>query len=411
MIHPFFCYLYIFLSFLLSFLLFIPGHVRFDRYFYLPVVLLITLYTIHAMVTDKQVYTKRSFQQSCLTASGKYLFWGLVLLAIIALYSSPLYRDMTTETRRFFKDFLRAFAVCGWPYFFLADQFRYSLANTVADQYMTTSVLLRCLMRGKLTRFWRRLTSRPSKRMFVSAALRVHFVPVMAEQVSSGITNFVLRYRAQAAQLHLAFTEDSLQTQQTFFAVLFLLTVLAWLVDSNNATMGYFWESRFTKTRFREMDPYLIHWVITLSCYVPFIFLVNNYLVTFPHIPDGSAAMFTSVRVNLFIDVTMTAALLLYMASGSALAFSFSNLSYKRIQTRGPYRFIRHPSITFKIIWFSLAFYRFSAAYTFGWFLCYLTWMGIYVVRAFVEERFLRRFPEYQAYMQQTKYRFIPGII
>ena len=33
----------------------------------------------------------------------------------------------------------------------------------------------------------------------------------------------------------------------------------------------------------------------------------------------------------------MVTVLLLYMASGSALAFSFSNLSYKKIQTRGLY--------------------------------------------------------------------------
>jgi len=33
--------------------------------------------------------------------------------------------------------------------------------------------------------------------------------------------------------------------------------------------------------------------------------------------------------------------------------------------------------------------------------------MAIYVCRAFVEREILRRFPDYQAYMKRTKYRFI----
>ena len=83
---------------------------------------------------------------------------------------------------------------------------------------------------------------------------------------------------------------------------------------------------------------------------------------------------------------------------------------HKKIQTRGPYRLMRHPATTFKLIYFTLAFYRFAPAYTTGWLVFYLFWIGIYLTRALVEERFLRRFPDYREYMKQTKYRFIPGI-
>jgi protein-S-isoprenylcysteine O-methyltransferase Ste14 len=131
----------------------------------------------------------------------------------------------------------------------------------------------------------------------------------------------------------------------------------------------------------------------------------------FPSLPEGTERVLSSVAVNNVIDILMVIVLLLYMASGSALSFSYSNLCYKTIQTKGPYGIIRHPAITFKIIWFSLAFYRFAPAFSFPWLLCYLFWMGIYVYRAFVEEEYLREFPEYRAYMQQTRYRFIPGIV
>ena len=233
----------------------------------------------------------------------------------------------------------------------------------------------------------------------------------MFEQVYLGVTAITLQAQTQTEQVQFGIAAGTLQAYVQPFTIVLILTALAWLIDSNNASIGYFWESRFTKTCFRAVDPHPSHWVLTLACYVPFITFVNAYVAQFPDLPDYSPRMFSNAGVNTAIDITMVTVLLLYMASGSALAFSFSNLSYKKIQTKGPYRFVRHPSIAFKIIWFTLAFYRFAPAYSWRWFLCYLAWMTVYVCRAFVEERFLRRFPDYQAYMQQTKYRFIPGVV
>ncbi len=356
--------------------------------------MLIAFYTVHAIATDKQTYLKRSFRQSVLTSTGKYFFWGCVLLAVIGLYHfHPGYRSLTPNTQVFFRHFFYVFVVCGWPYFFLAHQCRYRVATVMADSYITSALLLRCLKRRQFHRFKRRLSTRQTKRMLLSAALRVHFIPIMVEQVYTGTATFTMQAQAQT------------------YSIVLMLTTLGWLIDSNNASIGYFWESPFTKACFREMDPHPSHWVVTLACYVPFIYFMSAFVVEFPQLPEYAERMFTHTRVNTAIDIVMVTTLLLYAASGSSLAFSFSNLSYKTIQTKGPYRLIRHPSITFKIIWFTLAFYRFAPAYTIGWFLCYLSWMAIYICRAFVEESFLRRFPDYQAYMQQTKYRFIPGIV
>lgn len=394
MIHPLFCYLFIFLSFAISFALFISGKLDDWTYFYVPIVLLIAFYTIHAIATDTQTYRKRKWTRSVVTATGKYVFWGCILLAVIGLYRfHPGYKAMTPNTSRFFVHFLYAFAACGWPYFFLADRYRYCVRNVILDPYFTIVMLLRCLWRGQFERFRRRLATRQFKRLLVSAALRVHFIPVMVEQVYIGITMITM----------------SVQTDT--YSKIALLMALAWLIDSNNASIGYFWESVFTKTSFRAMDPYPSHWVVTLACYAPFVYFVNSFVVEFPRVGDNSERIFSHASMNTAIDITMVVVLFLYVISGSALSFSFSNLSYKKIQTKGPYRFIRHPSITFKIIWFTLAFYRYAPAYTIGWTLCWASWMGIYVCRAFVEERFLRRFPEYQAYMQRTRYRFIPGLL
>ena len=378
----------------------------------LPAVLLIAFYTIHAIATDKQKYQKRSLTQSILTGIGKYLIWGCILLAVLALYHfHPAYRSMTTNTRVFLKHFIYVFAVCGWPYFFLADRYRYCLSNVMVDHYITISVLLRCLRRGEFSQFKRHLATRQTKRMLISAALRVHFIPVMFEQVYFGITTFTLQAHDLTDSIESMPTPFMLQAHVLITSTLIMLTTLAWLIDSNNAGIGYFWESQFTKTCFREMDPHPSHWVVTLCCYIPFIYCMNAFVVVFPSLPEDSDRLFSSTGVNMAIDIVMVIVLLFYMASGSAMAFSFSNLCYKKIQTRGLYGIIRHPAISFKIVWFTLAFYRFAPAYSIGWLLCYISWMSIYVCRAFVEERFLRRFPDYQAYMQKTRYRFIPGLV
>ena len=232
--------------------------------------------------------------------------------------------------------------------------------------------------------------------MLLSAILRIHYIPIMVEQVHYGIS--VLSHGEQFQHA-------------TLRSVMLMITTLAWLIDSNNASIGYFWQSAFTKTRFREIDPHPSHWILVLACYTPFIYFVNSYLAVFPSLPENSRRIISSAGVNTGIDIALLIALVLYMLSGCALGFSYSNLSYKKIQTKGPYRLMRHPATTFKLIYFTLAFYRFAPAYTAGWLVFFLVWMWIYIGRALIEERFLRRFPDYRAYMKKTRYRFIPGVV
>ena len=82
----------------------------------------------------------------------------------------------------------------------------------------------------------------------------------------------------------------------------------------------------------------------------------------------------------------------------------------KKLQTRGPYGLVRHPGTTSKLLlWFSqAAFYKrfWTVKILYG----YMMWGFIYVMRAFTEERHLKKYPEYLAYMKKVKKRFIPGL-
>lgn len=397
MCHPFFCYLGVTLTFTLTFVLFGYSSLDAHKFFYIPIFLLITYYTVFAMLGDRQIYQKRTIQQVILKSLGKYLFWGLILASVIGFYHvHPAYRAVTPNTRVFFTHFFYGFAVLGFPYFCLEEKYRYCPENVLADPYLKFALLIRCLWRRDLYRFRRRLFTRKYRGILLSAILRIHYIPIMVEQVHYGVT---------------ALTRSGNFQNGTSPSALFTISALAWLIDSNNASIGYFWQSAFTKTRFREIDPYPGHWILVLACYAPFIYFVNSYLAVFPSLPETSQRVFSNTGVNIGIDIAVLTALVLYMLSGCALGFACSNLSYKKIQTKGPYRLMRHPATTCKLIYFTLSFYRFAPAYTAGWFVFYLVWVFIYIGRALIEEQFLRRFPDYRAYMKQTRYRFIPGIV
>jgi protein-S-isoprenylcysteine O-methyltransferase Ste14 len=397
MYQPFFCYLGVILTFTLTFILFGFSSLDAHTFFYIPIFLLITCYTVVSMWGDRQIYQKRSFKQVIGKSIGKYVTGGFILAGVIGFYHAhPAYRAVTPNTRVFFEHFFYIFAVCGLPYFCLEEKYRYCRENVLADPYLKIALLVRCLWRRDFHRFKCRLFSKRSRGLFLSAILRIHYIPIMVEQVHYGMK---------------VLTQDNKFDHGSLLSVTFLIATLAWLIDSNNASIGYFWQSSFTKTRFREMDPHPTHWILVLACYTPFIYFVNSYLAVFPSLPETSQRMINIASVNTAIDLVMLTSLVLYMLSGCALAFSYSNLSYKKIQTRGPYRLVRHPATTFKLLFFTLAFYRFAGAYTAGWLVFFLFWMGIYIGRALVEERFLRRFADYRAYMKKTRYRFIPGVI
>ncbi len=110
------------------------------------------------------------------------------------------------------------------------------------------------------------------------------------------------------------------------------------------------------------------------------------------------------------VNTLTVLALLGIVLSTTCLGFSYSNLSFKKIQTRGPYRIVRHPGTVFKIAFFFLTVFRFEASFTVPIIAAYVFWMGIYITRILCEERFLMNFKEYQDYARVTRYRPIPGV-
>jgi protein-S-isoprenylcysteine O-methyltransferase Ste14 len=385
------------LSFGVSLILFRSGLLDVEKYFYAPALLLIGFYTLHAILTDKQRYQSRTIRQVIPKAVGKYIFWGLIIFGVCRFYAAhPLYKGFTPNTRRFFGDFLTLFLILGLPYFFLAEKFRYCRDNILGDPYLRIISLLKCLRNREFRRIGRRLCKKSYKRIYLMAIIRIHYIPIMFEQVYGGLKS-VTTYLQNA------------NFQWSVASTVLIATPLVWAIDANNGALGYFWESWFTRSRFRRIDMNPLHWFVILICYAPFFGYAVQF-VPFPSLPANSAPSIGGGSANFAIEIVLLVSLVLYVLSGSALNFSTSNLCYKKIQTKGPYAIVRHPATTFKLLFFFLAFFRYRAAFTLAWIVCYLIWLTVYICRALVEERFLKKFPDYRKYMKKTRYRFIPRI-
>jgi protein-S-isoprenylcysteine O-methyltransferase Ste14 len=393
MIHPLWCILGVSISFIFSFAWFHLQPESFERLFFLPLLVLILFYTLYAIFTDREKYSHRTLGQIVPAALRKYIFWGALIGALGWFYEiHPFYHNAFPKTLFFIQSYYKLFLGGGFFYFLLIEKYRHSTQNVLQDPSLRFVSLAKLSLKGRFHQAGRRLCRGKFRHFFISSLLRLHYMPLMVE----GLYSYGKRI----------LDESDLSNTTCLIA---FLTAVVWAIDHNNAAMGYFWESDFTKTKFRQVDPYPIHYLITLSCYFPF----NNFVNTFIKSPMETGKTDFLLDSPLFQTGTEIAILLFvacYALTGTTLAFSWSNLCYKQIQTRGFYAYVRHPGTFFKLGFFLLMIFRFKSSFTAGTILAYAAWTGIYLLRTLCEERFLKRFSEYREYMKQTPYRVIPGV-
>jgi Putative protein-S-isoprenylcysteine methyltransferase len=109
--------------------------------------------------------------------------------------------------------------------------------------------------------------------------------------------------------------------------------------------------------------------------------------------------------------LTDTLSVLSVIADGYARLTLGRNIGFVPAQrllvTGGPYRFVRHP------IYSALFLAELCVVLeNFSWvnLVLSLIFLGLFVIKTLMEEDFLRRDPAYARYMDQVRYRWIPGI-
>lgn len=378
-------------SFSLSFLCFYLNLLPHSSYFFLPIFALIAYHTLVMQLRSKDHYEKVPWRTVVKKSIGKYLFWLGLLSALHWVYAHhPFYIRFASHTNMMVGFFIKFYLVSALPYFVFVERYRTGRFEWLNDAYLKVLSFFRCALRRKTKTIRYRLLKRGYKSLILSWLIRLHFIPVMVEQVYWGTTQVM----------------NFLSRPESAFASAMFFVGLLFLIDSINASMGYFWESALTKTRFRAVDTNAFHWIVVLMCYMPFI----SYVSDFVPFPSGNGALLIAHPLfEITMNVLTVICLLGIVLTTTCLGFSYSNLSYKKIQTRGPYAIVRHPGTVFKILFFFLTVFRFEAAYSLPIIGAYAFWMGVYVVRILCEERFLLRFREYREYVFITRYRLIPG--
>ncbi|MCI5064791.1 isoprenylcysteine carboxylmethyltransferase family protein [bacterium] len=193
--------------------------------------------------------------------------------------------------------------------------------------------------------------------------------------------------------------------QQSDVSILSVYAVLLHLLISLDVAIfafGYLTELPQLNNTVRSVESTVLGWLVCLVCYPP---LNGFFFLPFDHpLIDHAWSAPEFVQYLALIPILLLWSI--YVWSSLALGFKASNLTNRGIVTRGPYRFVRHPAYAAKVlIWIIeavvLGKYYLSLCCTF---------IIVYFLRAWTEERHLRQDPEYLAYQSQVPNRFWPRL-
>jgi protein-S-isoprenylcysteine O-methyltransferase Ste14 len=167
---------------------------------------------------------------------------------------------------------------------------------------------------------------------------------------------------------------------------------------------GYAVESPRLKNVVKSVDSTLLGWAAALACYPPFNGFVNNYVSWY----TSDYPVFGNVWLTLGAKIMVLASFSLYLFGAISLGTKCSNLTTRGIVPTGAFAYVRHPAYAAKnFAWWIGILPCFSLPAV----LSMAFWSFVYFLRAVTEERHLMNDPDYRAYCQKVRYRFIPGVL
>ncbi len=340
-----------------------------------------------------------------LTTLGELLLnWvavtGIILSGVAFYAAIPWYREFFSfsysagyirfDHLDFFSAFIAAYLLLLIPYY-----------ATLPSGTITKSVCLwRWLLRGR----WRTIENH-ERVALLATALKGYYIPLMAVAF--------LFHCTQMTENGSAWWHSGVFFPDGYwfcFRLILLFDVLFF-------TIGYLIEHPKLGNEISSVDSTLLGWAVTLLCYPPANELttriLGNYTTNYPLWSLGTEYAFFSAAAILLLHIV-------YASSAVVLNLRASNLTYRGLVTSGPYRYIRHPAYSAKVLaWWAgslpLLWIQFSHAGLWGGLQGVIGiggWTGIYILRAITEERHLmKQSQEYQLYCSKVPYRFIPGMI
>lgn len=177
------------------------------------------------------------------------------------------------------------------------------------------------------------------------------------------------------------------------------------IVDLAFCVIGYTLSLRITDSHLRSVEPTTLGWVVTLVCYEPFWSLINSTYLNYESGRSWTAFFPHGGPLAWIWGAAIIGLLAVYSWSTVVFGLRFSNLTHRGIITNGPYQWLRHPAYVSKSLsWWlvALPFIPLRDDLTEALRLSALLLLlnGIYALRAWTEERHLRRDPVYVRYAQ-----------
>ena len=248
------------------------------------------------------------------------------------------------------------------------------------------------------------------RRAMLTLVLKLYFVPLMVGFVLTNIDEVMQYWRAVVDDK--SGSAYSLRIDTQFY---YLLLSILFTIDVVIFASGYMIEIPALDNEIRSVDPTALGWISCLACYPPF----NQPGIVLFAWPQASFVDFGTPLAQTLLAYASLAAAAIFVWASVALGFRASNLTNRGIVSRGPYRWVRHPAYTTKnimawIVALPALLQNFSQSIVDGlWILtCLIVWTGIYIVRAFTEERHLLMLDNgYAEYMSRVRTRFVPKLL
>jgi len=237
--------------------------------------------------------------------------------------------------------------------------------------------------------------NKEEKTAILFVIVKIFFLPIMLNFFFSNLGSF--RYQIP----NISNTAFSIEG---FNLILFpfLLTTI-FMIDTLYFAFGYAVEAGFLKNKIISVEPTFLGWFVALVCYPPFNSLVTKYTRWYAN----DYISFSSISLTFAIKLVIILLLFVYLEATIALGTRCSNLTNRGIVSKGPYAIIRHPAYISKNLAWWLTIIPIASLPAIA---SMSIWSFIYHLRTITEERHLSQDPNYIAYKNKVKYRYIPGI-
>lgn len=339
-------------------------------------------------------------------AAARYVVWLVVISSALLLYRNlPHYNTEKFQANfMFLSQLINVYLLLGLPYFLITLIFKSSRREDFYDPavrllHMAKQLTLGLIKEERNKSAYLALRNKYNRKVLLNLLMRAYFVPIMIIQVlGTTLSNLDLIHQ--------------LQTEGQILAFLYFATTVLWLMDIVNASLSYSMESRWLENRSRSIDMTLTGWLVCFCCYEP-LNQITGYLFPFaPFVATQNPQDLILPSANFLITTKVIEVIFLcgHIYSDVSLGPSIANVTFKKLQTRGPYGLVRHPGTTTKLSFWLMQSIFYKQFWTLKIIYGYAMWAIIYVSRALTEERHLKRYPEYREYMKKVKYRFFPWL-